>query len=252
MPPVPPPVAEQTRPDPQRAALVLIEFQNEWVSEEGRLRFLIEDQAQFDAAVQGGREALQIARQAGLPVFHVGLRFTEGYPEFRPAAHGLRGAIPNAQTWLASTGGAAFHPDFQPLDHEIVIRGRNGASGFAGSDLHEQLQREGIETLYLAGFAMHVCVESTLREAHDRGYAAILLEDASAAFNAAQRKYVLNHIVHHFGESIDGSEFQTRVMRRSAGAHGSDAAGGGSHSAESDGCHLSPASPLRMNDAAEM
>jgi len=219
-------------PDPDRAALVMIEFQNEWLAEDGGLRFLIEDEAEFEAAVDGGREALASAREAGMPVVHVGLRFSEGYPELRPAEHGLRAAIPRAGTWLAESEGAAFHEDFQPAAGELVPRGRNGASGFAGSDLDALLRERGIETLYLAGFALHVCVESTLREAHDLGYAAVVLEDATAAFNEEQRDYVLKHIVHHFGQAISNETFTERVAAfETAKERGTEASVGASDAA---------------------
>jgi nicotinamidase-related amidase len=205
------PTRQEQAPDPHRAALVLIEFQNEWLAHDGKLRFLMEDEAQFESAIEAGREALAIARNYGLPVVHVGLRFTEGYPQFRPADHGLRAAIPKVGTWLDGTPGPEFHADFAPEPGELVPEGRNGASGFAGSNLRELLNKHGIETLYLAGFALHVCVESTMREAHDLGYAPVLLEEASAAFTAQQREHVLEHVVHHFGEAVDNEAFRERA-----------------------------------------
>jgi nicotinamidase-related amidase len=199
-------------PDRHRAALVLIEFQNEWLAEDGTLRFLMEDEAQFHSAIEAGRQALEVARRHNMPIVHVGLRFKPGYPEMRPAEHGLRAAIPRIGTWQIGTKGAEFHPDFRPLPGEFVVSGRNGASGFAGSDLDAYLKAQGIETLYLAGFALHVCVESTLREAHDRGYAPVLLQDATSAFTAQQRAHVLQDVVHHFGESVDNRTFRQRAQ----------------------------------------
>jgi nicotinamidase-related amidase len=59
------------------------------------------------------------------------------------------------------------------------------------------------------GYALHVCVESTLRTAHDLGYDAILIEDACSAFTAQQKTYVLGEIVHHFGTSIKKNDYLT-------------------------------------------
>jgi nicotinamidase-related amidase len=203
--------APEELPDRDRAALVLIEFQNEWLAEDGKLRSLMEDRAQLERAVEGGREALAAAREAGLAVVHTGLVFREGYPELRPARHGLRAAIPEAGTWIEGSRGAAFHEDFEPAAGEIVTRGRTGASGFSGSDLDERLRSLGVETVYLAGFALHVCVESTMRDAHDLGYEVVLLEDASAAFTREQREHVLEHVTHHFGEAIGNGAFRERL-----------------------------------------
>jgi len=209
-------------PDQDRAALIMIEFQNEWIDDGGKLRFLMEDQGLFDAAVEGGRVALETARAQGLPVFHVGLRFKPGYPELRPADHGLRAAIPRAGTWIEGSHGADFHEHFEPGPGEFVVSGRTGASAFSGSDLHAALQERGIETIYLAGFALHVCVESTLRDAHDLGYAPVVLDDATAAFSAHQREHVLEHVVHHFGEVVDNDEFERRMLEYAAPASPSE------------------------------
>jgi nicotinamidase-related amidase len=59
------------------------------------------------------------------------------------------------------------------------------------------------------GYALHVCVESTFRSAHDLGYNVILIADASAAFTKEQQEYVLNEVIHHFGKKITVNEFTT-------------------------------------------
>ena len=69
------------------------------------------------------------------------------------------------------------------------------------------MRNQGIDTIFLAGFAMHVCVESTMRHGHDLGYTVVLLEDASAAFNKAQERHVLDDVVHHYGHRVKVDEF---------------------------------------------
>ena len=88
-----------------------------------------------------------------------------------------------------------------------------GMSGFSGSNLDSYLRNNQINRIYLAGYALHVCVESTLRDGHDRGYEVILLEDATSAFNSEQRDYVLKNVVHHFGAHISVEEFASVLNR---------------------------------------
>jgi nicotinamidase-related amidase len=57
------------------------------------------------------------------------------------------------------------------------------------------------------GYALHVCVESTVRAAHDLGYEVIVIEDACSAFNKEQKQYFLESILHHFGSSIKAGDF---------------------------------------------
>lgn len=193
---------------PQTSALVLIETQNEWMHPDGKLnRLLIEDRALMQTSILNIEKTVHHARQIKMPVIHVGLRFEKGYPELAHGQYGLRKAIPNAGTFPKDGFGSQFYNAVAPTDGEFVVTGRIGASGFTGSNLDAYLRNNKIDTLYLAGYATHVCVESTLREAHDKGYHAVLISDASAAFNRQQQDYVLREIVHHFGTHITTSEF---------------------------------------------
>jgi nicotinamidase-related amidase len=192
-----------------KTALILIETQNEWMHADGKLRKLVvKDETLLLKSVGNIEKILNIARKNNVTVAHVGLRFEKGYPELANGKSGLRKAIPNAGTFPVNEFGSQFYQTVKPLETEFVVTGRIGASGFAGSNLDVFLRNNKIETLFLVGYATHVCVESTLREAHDKGYNTFLISDATSAFNQSQQDYVLNEIVHHFGEHITTEEFQ--------------------------------------------
>jgi nicotinamidase-related amidase len=189
------------------SALLLIECQNEWLSTKGKLHGLIEDKAMFNRSVKNISKALEMARNMRMPVAHVGLGFQKGYPELANGKSGLNKTIPSVGTFQLDSFGAEFYEPFRPIEGEFIIKGRCGASGFAGSNLDAWLRKNRIEDLYLVGYATHVCVESTMREAHDKGYNPILLEDATSAFNRKQQDYILNEIVHHFGQHLPTKDF---------------------------------------------
>jgi biuret amidohydrolase len=191
----------------EQSALVLIEFQREWLDEDGKIHHLMQDKEQFQAAIASAKQAVEAARQAGMPVIHCGLKFQPGHPELGQAQYGLREAIARFGTFSAEGTGSQFVEPFAPQAGEFVVQGRTGGSGFAGSNLNSYLRNQGITRIYLAGFALHVCIESTLRHGHDLGYTIIVLEDACAAFNQSQRQHVLEDVVHHFGERITIDKF---------------------------------------------
>jgi nicotinamidase-related amidase/alkylhydroperoxidase/carboxymuconolactone decarboxylase family protein YurZ len=211
----PQPGVEQSQPDrhssgfhPPRgnAALVLIEFQNEWLGPDGKLVRLFDEPARGQVAASRAQVALAAAREAGLTIIHAPMVLSAGYPELGDGRYGLRRAIPEAETWVGS--GADFAVGFEPRAGELVVRDRVGASAFVGSNLQALLRQHEIQTLYLAGFATHVCVESTLRHAHDLGYDVVVLRDACAAFNDEQDAYFDEHVLHHFGHAMTVSEFE--------------------------------------------
>lgn len=188
-------------------ALVLIECQNEWLSPKGKLQKLIEDKEMFNHSIANIEKVLKFARKNNMPIAHVGLRFQKGYPELANGKSGLHKVIPLVGTFTQNEFGSQFYDLFQPIKGEFVVSGRVGASGFSGSNLDIWLRNNKIEDIYLVGYATHVCVESTLRDAHDKGYNTFLISDATSAFNRMQQDYVLNEIVHHFGEHLPTEEF---------------------------------------------
>ncbi|KAF5308742.1 hypothetical protein FQR65_LT17984 [Abscondita terminalis] len=123
-----------------------------------------------------------------------GLRFEKAYPEMGNGKSGLRKAIPKQERLRLTNLGR----------NSMKLK---GAKWLTASNLDAYLRNNRIENLYLVGYATHVCVESTLRDAHDKGYNTFLLSDATAAFNKKQQDYVLQEIVHHFGEHLTTKEF---------------------------------------------
>lgn len=193
----------------KKTALILIECQNEWLSENGALRTLIEDNEQLIDSEKNIETALELARKTeDIQVLHVTLQLNKNYPEFGNRTNvGLQSAISKANTWIIGEKGTEYYPKFKPLVHEFEVSGRMGASAFAGTNLDAYLRNNGIENLYLAGYALHVCVESTLREAHDKGYNTTVLIDATASFTKEQKEYFINNTVHHFGHQIKTNKF---------------------------------------------
>ncbi|TLS72612.1 isochorismatase family protein [Aliarcobacter thereius] len=194
--------------DTKSSALLLIEYQNEWLDKKSKLYGFMKDKKQFEASIKNSKEALEYARNIGMKIIHIPLVLSDDYKEFgNDAKYGLRAVIPQVKTWQDKN--KDFHKDFLPKEEDFVVSGRLGASGFAGSNLDAILKNNGIKTLYMTGFATNVCVESTFREAHDKGYNAIVIDDATSSFTKEEKEFFIKNIVHHFGLNISTKEFLT-------------------------------------------
>ncbi|TAK76136.1 MAG: cysteine hydrolase [Gammaproteobacteria bacterium] len=197
----------------QNSALLLIEFQNEWLTEKGKLNHLLSDREQFLTSLKNAENVIKCARDSRIHIIHSGLSYTNKYKELGEAQHGLRAAIQAKKTFLENTNASQFTAPFDPQENEFVVSGRIGSSAFSGSNLDAYLRNNRINILFIMGYALHVCVESTFRAAHDLGYESIIIEDASSAFNQEQKKYFLQNIVHHFGDKMKSDDFLNLLKR---------------------------------------
>lgn len=138
-----------------RTALVLIDYQEEYRA--GPLALPGEA-----AASAAARRLRGWADLAGVAVIHVLHRTPAGAPLF-----------------AAGSAGEAPLPGLAPAAGETVVYKRL-PSAFAGTGLAGTLAEQGIETLLVAGYMTHNCVDATARDAFHRGYRVAVVADASA------------------------------------------------------------------------
>lgn len=96
----------------------------------------------------------------------------------------------------------------RPGDH-LVVKKQWGA--FYGTDLDLQLRRRGIRTLLLCGIATSIGVESTARDAYERGYEQLFVEDAMASRSAGEHEHTVTRIFPRLGRVRGTAEVLTAL-----------------------------------------
>ena len=184
---------ESARPYPfgfeiKQTALVLIDFQRDFLEPGGFGASLGNDVSLLRAALGPARTLLDAARRAGLLIIHT----REGHrPDLAdmPPAKMRRG---NPTLRIGDTGklgrllirGEAGHgivPELAPLAGEPIVD-KPGKGAFYATDLETLLQCRQIHSLLICGVTTEVCVHTTVREANDRGYDCLVAEDAVASY----------------------------------------------------------------------
>merc|ERR1719471_1585864 len=98
-----------------------------------------------------------------------------------------------------------------PETGDVVVEGKKGLSAFPGTDLEAQLLGKGIETIALGGFMANCCVESTMREAFDKGFNVITLTDCVATTSAEGYKAATEITYTFFSQPMTADEFRAKV-----------------------------------------
>lgn len=91
-----------------------------------------------------------------------------------------------------------FPEELGPRDRDIVITKRQWG-GFYGTELDLQLRRRGIDTLVMGGIATNFGVESTARDAYERGYAQVFPEDGMAGLSEEAHNFAIKNILPRIG-----------------------------------------------------
>lgn len=154
--------------DPSRTALLLMDLQPSILAS-------LPDADGFLAELRRAREA---ARAAGATIGYVRVALSEEDAARVPAHSRFATAAERVGEIGPDHPAVSVDPRIAPDDGEIVVRkSRYGA--FSTTDLHEQLQARGIDTLVLAGISTSGVVLSTARDAVDKDYRLVVLSDGT-------------------------------------------------------------------------
>ena len=165
-------------------ALLIIDPYNDFMSEGGKLYKQTLETAKEAGFYENMRKLIPAVRAAGIGVFIVPHhRAVNGdYDNWLAVTSSQRGSA-RSMLFAAGTWGGDWHPEFGPKPGDVIIKEHWAQSGFANTDLDQQLKQHGIRKVILVGFIANTCVESTGRFAMEPGYHVTLVKDATAAFS---------------------------------------------------------------------
>ena len=173
---------------PDRCALVIIDMQRDFLEPGGFGAMLGNDVSLLRPAIAANRRLLDAWRRAGLPVIHTREGHRPDLADLPPAKH-VRGrgasrigdAGPMGRILVRGEPGHDIVPELAPLPGEPVID-KPGKGAFHATDLHAILQARGISQLVVTGVTTEVCVNTTVREANDRGYDCLVVAECCGSY----------------------------------------------------------------------
>ncbi len=173
---------------PERTALIVIDMQRDFIEPGGFGSSLGNDVTLLQAIVPTTRRLIDGCRAAGLTIVHTREAHKPDLSDCPEAKRrrgkpGLRIGDPGPMGRILISGepGNDFVPELTAQPGEIVIE-KPGKGAFYATELQAILRSRHVSHLVFAGVTTEVCVQTTMREANDRGYDCLLIEDATESY----------------------------------------------------------------------
>ena len=188
----------------KKTLFLVMDMMNDLVAEDGFNAQTYGVQVKERNVLENTAKAIAAARRAGVKVGYVRVGFSPDYREAPASSPIFSGARRNGIFQLG-TWGTEVHAALAPQEGDFDIV-KHRVSPFYGTALEPILRAGGVERLVMCGVSTNGVVHSGAREAHDRDYEVVILEDCCAGVTADEHAHALA-CMGRFGRIATSAEF---------------------------------------------
>lgn len=195
-------------------ALILVDPYNDFLSRRGQAWLMLKNVVLSNGMIGKARSILEAARNKGMTVAYAPHnRWRPGGLSGRKYLHPTQFMQERSHIFAEGKAGGRFLPELAPTRDDIIASEHSCSSGFAGTDLHQQLQARSITHLIIIGLITNSCIEATARSAIDLGYHVTLVTDAVAAFTPIEHELAIRENYTRIGNRVTDTSSLLESMR---------------------------------------
>lgn len=210
---------------PDRTAVLIIDYQNDFVAEGGALDKAGKHTPAFAGIEDVLHRLVEAARSVGAMVVFVRCEYNRqgGDPYLseaflEQAERRFNGLYTDIPVCVAGTWGQDFFGRLRPQPADLVVT-KHRFNAFEGTDLDLLLRSRQIKALVFGGVVTHVCVESSVRAAFFKDYSSVVVRDGTAGWNPEWHEYSLAVMDWGFAEVVPSQAVLTAWEERGARRH---------------------------------
>jgi ureidoacrylate peracid hydrolase len=188
-------------PTPGRTALIVVDMQNAFCTEEGSIAKIGLDITMLKAAVQPCRRLIEGARAAGVPVIYTRYIFRADYADGGVMVKYLLPALGESGHLTAGTQDIEIVGALAPLQGDYVVD-KNRPSSFYATGLEPILNGLDVDSLVVCGVTTNCCVETTVRDASQRDYKTFVVTDATGELEQERHDFAINTMAFLFADAV--------------------------------------------------
>jgi len=180
--------------DLNRTALIMVGYQNDYFASDGILRGVIEEADRTHGILDNTLRVVDALKATTTTLVQTPIIFTDDYSELINPV-GILKTIVDVKAFRAGSPGSDTIPQFQEYGSRIMtVPGKRGLNAFSNTELHDVLQAKQVNHVVLAGAVTSICIDSTGRAAHERGYRVSVLSDATASRTPYEQDFYCENV----------------------------------------------------------
>ncbi|VAX34901.1 Isochorismatase [hydrothermal vent metagenome] len=193
--------------NPKETALVLIGFQNDYFSPDGILYSVIEESSRNTGILSNTLNLIKQLVSTDILIVSTPIIFTVDYSELIEPV-GILQTIKEVGAFKEGVKGSETILEISNFGNRIIeVPGKRGLNAFSNTDLDKVFKDRNIKNVVLVGTVTAICIDSTGRSAHERGYKVVMLRDCTSSRTVLEQDFYCEQIFPIYAEVMDHEHF---------------------------------------------